>query len=101
MVLEQFSVTTVGNAYFANRLLHEKKWKSAIVVSSAPHIPRVKFIFDRVLLGIALEYESSIPPWSVREYLLEYFIEMNKLVVMRLRGVYLRQEERLSETDNA
>jgi uncharacterized SAM-binding protein YcdF (DUF218 family) len=96
IVLEERSLTTVGNAHFCNIILHERGWTSAIVVSSHHHLPRVQFVFDRILLGIEVAYEGANPPYRVRELVLEFVIEIVKLVRMRVRGIYLTKDERLA-----
>jgi len=48
--LEESSKFTLANAYYTKvNVLRPRMWKSIIVVTSEFHVPRTKYIFDKVL----------------------------------------------------
>ncbi len=50
VVLENLSNTTVGNAYYSKRnVVSPNGWRRSLIISSDFHIPRVRFIFRKVL----------------------------------------------------
>lgn len=61
IVLEEFSMETVGNAYFSKEIVAEKKWKSLLVVTSDFHVERTAYIFKKTF---GPEYSCTVIPVS-------------------------------------
>ena len=50
ILTEEDSKDTIGNAYFTRKnLLEPNNWKNIIVVTSEYHIPRARYIFQKIL----------------------------------------------------
>ncbi|HAG12079.1 MAG TPA: hypothetical protein DCK76_12105 [Desulfotomaculum sp.] len=58
LILEKESISTYQNALYSKKIILQKGYKSAIVVSSPYHMRRTKMVFDRVYRnsGVKLLY---------------------------------------------
>jgi uncharacterized SAM-binding protein YcdF (DUF218 family) len=68
---EPQALDTIQNACYAERIMKAHGWRSAVVVSSASHLPRAGIIFSefplewRIHAAPPLEPEPSAYPWAV------------------------------------
>lgn len=69
IVLERKATSTYENALYTLKILKEKGWRSAIVVTSPYHLRRTRFIFEKVFAGsnIHLSFYGAENPWLVPE----------------------------------
>jgi len=63
LILEKESISTYQNALYSKKIVLEKNYRSAIVVSSPYHMRRSKMVFDRVYRnsGVKLLYCPTGP----------------------------------------
>lgn len=52
-------------AELVSRFLHERQWKTALIVSDPPHLRRLSWAFNKVFSGSSFDYRliSSEPKW--------------------------------------
>ncbi|HUD75753.1 MAG TPA: YdcF family protein [Terracidiphilus sp.] len=68
--IEPQAKDTIQNACYSARIMRERGWRSAEVVSSASHLPRAGYIFNempiqwRTHAAPSLEPEPSAYPWA-------------------------------------
>lgn len=78
VIEENIAKNTIENAFFSTEIMHKRKYKSGIVVSSRTHLKRSKFLFsmyDYKFEYIAanqnfLMYLMSLPIYLVEELIL-------------------------------
>ncbi len=61
IVIEGEALNTIQNIYFSNRIMQEKGWTSAEVVSSPSHLPRAGLILEHYRFQW-IEHASHWPP---------------------------------------
>ncbi|HLC22272.1 MAG TPA: YdcF family protein [Candidatus Nanoarchaeia archaeon] len=61
IILEEFSMETVGNAYFSREIVKEKSWKSLLIVTSDFHVERTAYIFQKTF---GTKYSCKVVPVS-------------------------------------
>lgn len=86
IIVEGQSTNTIQNIYFSNRILQQKGWTSAEIVSSPSHLPRAGLILEHY----RFQWKEKACPWPP-EYTLRlrgqiYVAEMIETFVLRWRG---------------
>jgi uncharacterized SAM-binding protein YcdF (DUF218 family) len=65
MVLEQQSSTTLENALYSARIIDQRKWRSAIIVSDGYHLARLWLCFRQSALSdiqlVSTPFPSTLP----------------------------------------
>lgn len=68
LILEEYSMETIGNAYYIKQILDERRWQSVRIVTSEFHLPRAQQTFEHVFgRGYKLQYESVASNFSPQE----------------------------------
>ena len=62
--LEPQAMDTIQNACYSARIMKAHSWRSAEVVSGAPHLPRAGLIFSRLPLEWRTHAASPVSPYS-------------------------------------
>lgn len=87
--LESRSKDTIGNAYFAKRLiLKPNKWKKIIVVTAGFHIKRAKYIFRKVL-GRGYEVKFAGARTSPKDFAIYRLLRVERSLV-ELTEIFLK-----------
>jgi uncharacterized SAM-binding protein YcdF (DUF218 family) len=64
IVMEQQAKDTIQNGCYSARIMKERGWRSAEVVSSAAHLPRAGMIFDKLPIEWRSHAAPSVEPES-------------------------------------
>lgn len=64
IVMEQQAKDTIQNGCYSARIMKERGWRSAEVVSSAVHLPRAGMIFDKLSVEWRAHAAPSVEPES-------------------------------------
>jgi uncharacterized SAM-binding protein YcdF (DUF218 family) len=86
IVIEGRSQNTIQNIYFSNRIMEQKGWSSAEVVSSPSHLPRAGLILEHYHFQW-MEHASRWPPEYSRRWIATvYAEEIAETMVLRWHG---------------
>ena len=81
ILMEGKSTHTLANAYFCKKLYCEpNNWKDIIVVASSDHLPRVRYVFDKVFgPEYKITYQKSRRVIGLFEYLKQMVHEIGSM----------------------
>jgi uncharacterized SAM-binding protein YcdF (DUF218 family) len=86
IVIEGQSQNTIQNIYFSNRIMEQKGWTSAEVVSSPSHLPRAGLILEHYHFQW-MEHAAHWPPEFSRRWIATiYAEEIAETMVLRWHG---------------
>ena len=90
MVMERKSRSTVQNALFCWELLKDKDVKHLTVVTSEHHIPRARYIFNKMYahMGISLRFEPAPDSFDRIERKFYWLKEHIALLTLKLFGIH-------------
>lgn len=96
MLLEEESTDTLGNAYFSKeQWLTPNGWKSVLVITSAFHIQRCRYLFEKVLgADYAVDFAASSDNNSREE------LEQLDRLESHIRCIYARWLDKLADGDS-
>ena len=87
IILEEKANTTIGNAYYCNKIMNKKRFKSAIIITSPDHMKRVRYIFNNVIKNKKLEFEKAKNHLGLFEAIPYIIDEMCSLIKLKIRGI--------------
>jgi uncharacterized SAM-binding protein YcdF (DUF218 family) len=86
IVIEGQSQNTIQNIYFSNKIMEQKGWTSAEVVSSPSHLPRAGLILEHYRFQW-MEHASRWPPEYSRRWIATvYAEEIAETMILRWHG---------------
>jgi uncharacterized SAM-binding protein YcdF (DUF218 family) len=86
IVIEGRSQNTIQNIYFSNRIMEQRGWSSAEVVSSPSHLPRAGLILEHYHFQW-MEHAAHWPPEYSRRWIATvYAEEIAETMVLRWHG---------------
>jgi uncharacterized SAM-binding protein YcdF (DUF218 family) len=96
MLLEEVSTDTLGNAYFSKeQWLTTNGWKSVLVITSAFHVQRCRYLFGKVLgTDYAMDFAAA-PDNNSREE-----AEQLDRLESHISGIYARWLDKLADGDS-
>jgi len=87
IILEEKSNTTIGNAYYCNKIMKNKRFKSAIIITSPDHMRRAKYIFSNVLKNKKFVFEKAKNNLGFFEAILYIIDEVCSLIKLKIKGI--------------
>lgn len=71
IMVEKESMDTLGNLFYCNKIIKNKRWKSVIIVTSDYHVARVRFLAKRILKNVQCDIISAKSDGKIDEFIKE------------------------------
>tara|TARA_Y100000310_G_C20689197_1_gene821092 strand:+ start:2212 stop:2703 length:492 start_codon:yes stop_codon:yes gene_type:complete len=92
IILEERANTTIGNAYYCNKIMKKKNFKSAIIITSPHHIKRAKYIFEKIIPSKKLEFVECKHNLRFFEAIPCHITEIKDILKLKILGINLTKK---------
>lgn len=87
IILEEKANSTIENAFYCKKIMENKSFKSAIIVTSPHHLRRAKYIFRKIILNKKLEFKKCKSNLYFLESIPYYINEIRGLLKLKIKGI--------------